>query len=176
MTQNRPGPGEYAPYFEKYIAIVPQGELTSILESQLADWSRLLSNLPEKDGDFRYADGKWSIKESIGHVSDAERIFAYRALRIARGDQTPLAGFEQDNYIGTGKFSARSLAGLLQELASVRQGSLSLLGSLDEEAWMRQGVAGQNAISVRALGCIIAGHELHHQRILKEKYLGPLQR
>ena len=171
MPQKRPQKGEYADYFEKYIALVLSGDFLEILQEQEKAMIRLLSPLSDEQADFRYAPGKWSIKEIVGHINDAERIFAYRLLRIARGDQTPLASFEQDGYVQTGNFSSRKLADLLQEFSAVRQATIALIRSLDDAAWLRRGVAGQKEITATALAFIIAGHERHHRMILEERYL-----
>lgn len=171
MTQKRPRKGDYALYYEKYIDLVPSGDFLEILQEQLQETARLISPLTEKQAEFRYAPGKWSIKEVIGHISDAERIFAYRLLRIARGDQTPLASFEQDPYIETGNFSARKLSDLLHEFKTVREATISLIRSLDDAAWLRRGVASQKEITVPALAFIIAGHERHHRIILEQRFL-----
>jgi hypothetical protein len=130
----------------------------------------LLSGRDEQDGDYRYAPGKWSAKEVLGHVCDTERIFAYRALRIARADATPLEGFEQDDYVRNGPFAKLALSDMVEDFIAVRRATLSLLRNLDEAAWSRRGVANKNEVSVRGLAYIIAGHELHHRSILKEKY------
>jgi uncharacterized damage-inducible protein DinB len=171
MTQKRPQQGDYALYYEKYVALVPSGDFLEILRSQLQELIQLLSPLSEHQAEFRYAPGKWSIKEVIGHVSDAERIFAYRLLRIARGDQTPLASFEQDGYITNGNFSARILPDLLQEFSAVREATICLIRSLDDAAWLRRGTASQKEVSVLALAFIIAGHDRHHRIILGKHYL-----
>ncbi len=171
MTQKRPQQGDYALYYEKYVALVPSGDFLEILRSQLQELIQLLSPLSEQQAEFRYAPGKWSIKEVIGHVSDAERIFAYRLLRIARGDQTPLASFEQDGYITNGNFSARILPDLLQEFSAVREATICLIRSLDDAAWLRRGTASQKEVSVLALAFIIAGHDRHHRIILEKHYL-----
>ena len=121
--------------------------------------------------DSRYAPGKWSVKEILGHLNDTERIFAYRALRISRGDQTPLAGFEQDDYVRNGPFARHPLEDLIEDYIAVRRATISLFRNLDEAAWTRRGVASENEVTVRALAYMIAGHELHHRRILEEKYL-----
>src|SRR5271157_1280661 len=176
MTQNRPQATEYAPYYEKYVAIVPDGEIEKTLEAQLREMKLLLGSVSEKGADFRYAEGKWSVKEVLGHISDTERVFAYRMLRIARGDQTPLAGFEQDDYVKTGNFPARPLAELLEEFTAVRRATIVLLRSLDEAAWLRRGVANQKEISVRAQAFITAGHERHHRVVLQERYFPGLPR
>lgn len=176
MTQNRPQTGDYAAYYGKYIALVPGGDFLETLASQLRDTSALLSPLADSEGDFRYAPGKWSIKETLGHVNDAERIFSYRMLRIARGDQAPLPGFEQDDYVKTGNFSARRLSDLLAEFTSIRQATIALVRSLDTAAWLRRGVASQNEVTALALAFIIAGHERHHWLILRDRYIPALPR
>jgi uncharacterized damage-inducible protein DinB len=170
MTQVRPQSDEYAISFKKYVDVVPDGELVAILESQLKDWQRLLAPLRDEAGDFRYAPGKWSIKEVLGHVSDAERVFSYRLLRIARGDKTPLPGFEQDDYIKTANSSSRRLMDLREEFEVVRRSSLALVSSLDEEALRRTGTASGNPVSARAMVFVIAGHDRHHWQVLREKY------
>src|SRR5271165_3626862 len=176
MTQKRPQTGDYATSYEQYISLVPEGEFLQILETQLQDWQRLVGKLSEAAADFRYAPDKWSIKEVLGHITDAERIFAYRLLRIARGDQTPLASFEQDGCIANGNFSARKLSDLLQEFSAVREATICLTSSLDHDAWYRRGTASQKEVSVLALAFIIAGHERHHRLILEKHYLPALVR
>ena len=167
----RPAADEYAPYYGRYISRVPDGDLCVMLASQLADTLALVRAIPEQRGTHRYADGKWSIKEVIGHVSDTERIMSYRALRFARADQTPLPGFEQNDYVPVGGFDRRTLQDLSEELAAVRQATIHLLRHLDPAALTRGGTASGNRVSVRALAYIIAGHERHHVEILKTKYL-----
>jgi DinB superfamily len=164
----RPGAGEYAPYYEKYVSLVSEGDILATLEKP--ELAALLSPRKEADGDLRYAPGKWSVKEVLGHVIDSERIFSYRALRIARNDQTPMEGFEQDDYVKYGPFGQCSLAALVEEFKSVRLATVSLFRGLDEAAWVRRGVANKNEVSVRAIAYMIAGHELHHKKILLEKY------
>jgi uncharacterized damage-inducible protein DinB len=176
MTQKRPQEGDYALFYQKYVALVPSGDFLEILQGQQLELVRLLSPLTEQQAEFRYAPGKWSIKEVLGHISDAERIFAYRLLRIARGDQTPLPGFEQNDYIQAGNFSARKLADLLHEFSTVREATISLVRSLDDAAWLRRGLASQKEVSVLALAFVIAGHERHHRVLLEERYLSALSR
>jgi hypothetical protein len=176
MTQTRPEAGEYAAYYEKYIALITGSDILRILEAQLRQMSTLFSGRSEREGDFRYAPEKWSVKEVLGHISDTERIFAYRALRIARGDQTPLSGFEQDDYVRAGHFHERKLAEIVGEFADVRRASLALFRALDGEAWLRRGIASKNEVSVRALAFIVAGHELHHRRLLEERYFPAIPR
>lgn len=170
ITITRPQPGEYAQYYDRYISLVQGDDILKTLNQQRRDTMLLLSGRDEEDGDFRYAEGKWSVKELLGHLCDTERIFAYRALRIARGDTTPLAGFEQDDYVRNGSFARLTLADLVEEFIAVRRATLTLFRNLDEDAWMRRGVASNNEVTVRALAYMIAGHELHHRRILIEKY------
>jgi len=166
----RPEPGEYAPYYDRYISLVSGNDIVTTLESQRRQMLLLLSGRDEADGDFRYAPDKWSMKEVLGHVCDTERIFAYRALRISRGDRTPIEGFEQDDYVRNGPFAQRPLAELIEDYIAVRRATLTLLRNLDEQASMRRGIANNNDVSVRALAYTTAGHELHHRRILEEKY------
>jgi hypothetical protein len=137
---------------------------------------QLFAGRSERDGNFRYAPDKWTVKDVLGHLADSERIFAYRALRIARADQTPLPGFEQDDFVRSGGFNERTLASLLEEFASVRSASLALYRSLDKDAWLRCGTANNDQISVRALAFITAGHELHHEKILEERYFPAIPR
>ncbi len=174
MPQKRPQQGDYALHYEKYVALVPSGDFLEILLDQQRDLVRLLSPLTEEQAEFRYAPGKWSVKEVLGHISDTERIFAYRLLRIARGDQTPLASFEQEGYIQKGNFSARKLADLLDEFSTVREATISLVRSLDDAAWLRRGTASQKEVSVLALAFVIAGHQRHHCVLLEERYLPAL--
>ena len=167
----RPQSGEYAPYYERYISLVPGNDILAALDEQRRQTLLLLSARSEADGDLRYAPDKWSLKELLGHLNDTERIMSYRALRIARGDATPIEGFEQDDYVRNGPFARRPLADLIEDYIAVRRATISLFRNLDEAAWMRRGVANKNEVSVRALAYIIAGHELHHRRIVEEKYL-----
>jgi len=148
----RPQAGEYDPYYDRYISLVESDDIIGLLEKQAPETATLFKSASAK-ADFRYAPGKWSVKEMLGHVNDTERIMTYRALRVARGDKTPIEGFEQD------------------EFADIRIATVSFFRHLDAEAGLRRGVANKNEISARALAYIIAGHELHHRRVLKEKYL-----
>lgn len=167
----RPGPDECAPYFAQYLAKVPEGDLLDILESQWEELGCLLEELDDEAADYRYAEGKWSVKELLGHLLDAERIFAYRLLCIARGEQTPLPGFDENAYVANGGFSARPLEALLEEYDLVRGSTLALLRGLDEASFDRRGTSNKNPVSVRALAWILAGHEHHHMAVLKERYL-----
>ena len=173
---NRPESSEYADFYANYISKVPGSDVLGVLESQRLQMLQLFAGRSERDGSFRYAPGKWTVKEVLGHITDTERIFSYRALRIARGDQTPLPGFEQDDYVRSGAFGDRTLAGLAEEFGAVRTASVSLLRSFNEEAWSRRGVASQKEVTVRALGFMIAGHQIHHRIILEERYFPAIPR
>jgi hypothetical protein len=166
----RPEPGEYAPPYDRYISLVPGTDILGTLEAQRRQMLLLLSGRDEADGDLRYAPGKWTVKEMLGHVCDTERIFAYRALRISRGDLTPIEGFEQDDYVRNGPFAHRPLAEVIEDYIAVRRATLTLFRNLDEQAWLRRGIANKNEVTVRAIAYTTAGHELHHRRILEEKY------
>ena len=167
----RPQSGEYAPYYDRYISLVPGNDILAALDEQRRQMLLLLSGRTEADGDLRYAPDKWSLKEVVGHLNDTERIMSYRALRIARGDATPIEGFEQDDYVRNAPFARRPLEDLIEDYIAVRRATVSLFRNLDEPAWSRRGLANKNEVTVRALAYIIAGHELHHRRILEEKYL-----
>ena len=170
----RPGDGEYAPYYSKYVVLVPDGDLLDTLARQIEDTARLLGAVAERDADFRYAEGKWSIKDVVGHLADSERIFAYRALRFARGDATPLPGFDENALVANARFGARSLRDLLGELRAVRAGTVALFAGMSPVELARRGVANETPVSVRAIAYIIAGHERHHGAILRERYLAAL--
>lgn len=169
-TIGRPQTGEYAPYYDRYISLIQGDNILEILDEQRRHFILLMSGRSEEDGNFRYAPGKWTVKELIGHINDTERVFTYRALRIARGDQTPIEGFEQDDYVRNADFNARSLEDMVEDYIAVRRATLSLLRNLQPEAWTRKGIANNNEVSVRAIAYTLAGHDLHHRRILEERY------
>lgn len=166
-----PSVSEYAPYFARYVSLVQSADILQTLRVQCAETMALLHRVGEGRVAFRYAPDKWSIREMVGHVMDAERVFAYRALRFARNDVTPIEGFDHDEYVRQSPYADCSLADLVEEFAIVRNASVCLFERLKPEAWTRQGIANQNVVSVRALAYIIAGHELHHRSVLTEKYL-----
>jgi uncharacterized damage-inducible protein DinB len=170
-TTVRPAPDEYAPYYGRYIALVPDGPIVETLRSQIAETAALLGALPEAKGEHRYEPGKWSVKEVLGHVIDGERIFSYRALRFARRDETPLPGFDENLYVPAAAFGRRTIRNLLDEFRAVREATVQLFQNLDEEALSRSGIASENRMSVRALAWTIAGHERHHAGVLRERYL-----
>jgi hypothetical protein len=167
----RPEASEHIPYYSKYICLVPNGSILTILEKQVQETATLLKGISEEQGLTRYAPDKWSIKEVVGHLIDSERIFTYRAMRFARGDQTPLPSFEPDDYVRAAQFDRVPWAELRGELESVRRATVYFFKHLDEAAWQQHGIASDNPISVRALAYIIAGHELHHVALLKKHYL-----
>ena len=166
----RPVPGEFFEYYGRYIDLVPGDDAMPALRDQVKDTVRLLEPLDESTALRRYAPGKWSVKEVVGHLADSERVFAYRALRIGRGDTTPLAGFDENEYVPVARFDARPLTDILHEFENVRAASLALFRGMDEQALLRRGTANDKEISVRALAWILTGHELHHRKILIEKY------
>jgi hypothetical protein len=168
---SRPEKNEYAEYYETYVSLVEETDIVSALRNQLAEFENLFAGIAEEKGAYAYAEGKWSIRELIGHLIDGERVFAYRAFRISRADRTPLASFEQDDYIKFGNFNNRSLAGLIEEFSLLRKANNILFENLLAEAWSRTGTASDAEVSVRALAYIMVGHVRHHLNILKERYL-----
>jgi hypothetical protein len=167
----RPSKEEYMHDYEQYIGLVSEGSVTDILEKQLASTTELLSDIPEAQADYRYAEGKWSLKEVIGHITDNERVMSYRLLRAARGDRTPLAGYNQDEFMSGSTFQDWTFSQIIEDYISVRRATLTLLRGLSEAAWLRYGVANGADITANALAYIIAGHEIHHVNIIQDRYL-----
>ncbi len=167
----KPEETEYAPYYGKYISLIEDGDIVGTLGKQIGDTLAAWRAVPADKADHRYAPGKWSTKEMMAHVIDTERVMAYRALRIARGDKTALPGFEQDDFVANTDLSSRTIADLADEFEAVRKSNLHLFRSLNDAAWKQVGTASENPISARALAYIIAGHELYHLNILRERYL-----
>lgn len=163
----RPEPSEYAEFYKNYITHVPDGDVLEFLTRQPGEYRQLLVGVSDAAACAEPAPGKWSIKQVLGHISDAERVMGYRALRFSRGDQTELPGFEQDDYVLEANSNARSVDDLLAEFESVRKATIALFRSLPKGAEMRQGVANGNPVTVRALAYIAAGHALHHYKLLK---------
>jgi uncharacterized damage-inducible protein DinB len=153
------------------VSEVPEGDLLATLATQRDSTAAMLAAIPEAKAGYRYAPEKWSIKEVLGHIADAERVFAYRALRIARADVTPLPGFDENAWIPAAEFDRRTLADLAADLRAVRESTLTLFRGFPDEAWPRLGTASGHPVSARALAWIIAGHERHHLRVLHERYL-----
>jgi hypothetical protein len=171
----RPTDTEYLSYYGRYISLVPDGDILAILSQQNEGTLTLLHGLSESQGVFRYAPGKWSIKELVAHLTDAERIFSGRALRFSRDDATPLPGFEENEYVRNGGFDSFALADLVAGFENVRKSTVSLFKLMSSEASKRRGKANNAEVSVRALAYIIAGHELHHMNILRTRYLEGVQ-
>jgi hypothetical protein len=162
--------------FTDEIALVPDGEdFPAMLRAQILDTRSLLAGFGEEHGGLRYAPDKWSVRETIGHLADCERVLAYRALRFIRGDQTPLAGFDHNAYVPAGRFDDRTLASMIEEFESVRAATVTLVAGAPEGAWTIRGPVGRGTITTAALLYIIAGHERHHQQVLRERYLPLVQ-
>jgi hypothetical protein len=172
QTFERPGPGEHAEYYSKYTRLVPEGDVVEILERQMEETAAFLRGIPAHLHDHRYADGKWSVKEVIGHLSDAERIFSYRALRFGRGDTTPLSSFDENAYVDNARFAEQDYELLVDDFVAVRGATLTLLRQFNAAEAARRGEASGWPVSVRALAVIMAGHVIHHTSILRERYLG----
>jgi hypothetical protein len=168
----RPDDSEFPPYAKAYVECVEGDDVLAALSKQLTQFHAIFTPLDlSVAATYRYAPGKWSINDVVGHVTDTERIFAYRLLRIARNDATPLPGFEQDDYVATGDFNRRSLADLISEFESVRHSSMRLIRGVPEAAWMRRGTTSGYSVTARGLAFQLAGHESYHARILRERYL-----
>lgn len=167
----RPQSSEFPSYFARYISQVATDSVAEAVQRYAAVLNDFYTSLPEEKADYRYAEGKWTIKELLQHVIDAERIFAYRILRISRKDTTPLASFDEDSYVQNAQADKRSLASLKEEFLAVRRSSDLLLASLSEEQLAEQGTASNLPVTANAIGFILFGHLLHHKAVLKERYL-----
>lgn len=171
MNSNQLPQNEYSKFNATYIIALNNVNLIEELEISLHDFIKFVQNIPMDKFDYRYAEGKWTIKDIIQHIIDAERIFSYRALRISRNDQTPLPGFEENDYVENTNANARSIQELLTEMATVRQSTLLLFKSFTAEQLQLMGTASNHPVSVRALGFLVIGHQKHHQRVFQERYL-----
>jgi hypothetical protein len=169
MTK-RPADSEFASYYKNYISLVTEGEILSVLENQLSDLSRLAAAVDSKREEFRYASGKWSIREVFGHLIDAERVFGYRAFCIGRGETASLPSFDENTYVAQSRYNERPLAGLVAELRTIREANLLFMRWLSDQQWMSLGTASGHPVSVRAIAFITAGHMRHHLNVLHEKY------
>jgi uncharacterized damage-inducible protein DinB len=167
---DRPPETEYASFYAGYVALVTEGDILSVLEGQVGEMRRLLGSLPAGRETYRYAEGKWSLREVLGHVVDAERIFGHRAFCLSRGEQAALPSFDQNQYVAAARSDSIALRDLLDELSLVRQSNLAVLRRLDAREWSRVGIASGAAVSVRALAFIMAGHPRHHLKVLQERY------
>jgi uncharacterized damage-inducible protein DinB len=171
IRTTRPATSECSPYYLTYIQLVPDGDIVDALKVQHTEIHSLLQNTTEAQASAFPAPGEWSIKQVVAHLSDAERLFSFRALWFARGEQTALPGMEPNPWVAITDVNTRTLSDLLAEYDQVRAASISLFANLDAAAWARQGMASGNVMSVRALAWIIAGHELHHNHSLREVYV-----
>jgi hypothetical protein len=171
ITVPRPSSSEYAPFYAGYVAGVPDGDLIALLEQQAEETATLFGGIPDEKSLHRYAPGKWSIREVLGHIIDGERVFSYRALTFARGDAGPLPSFDENAWASTSNAGRRTMKSLLAEYRAVRAATVALFRSFGEEELTRSGIASKNPVTVRALAYIVAGHERHHLKILRERYL-----
>jgi hypothetical protein len=166
----KPDPSEYSPSFAGYVANVTEDDVVGAMETQAAETAAILARIDEEKGAYRYAPEKWSVKQVVGHLTDGEYVFAYRALAIARGDTASLPGFDENDYMQNSNYDERSMRSIAEGYAAVREARLALFRGFSEEAWHRVGTANNNAVSVRALAHIILGHERHHLKVLRERY------
>ena len=166
----KPKPEDYDAIYDGYISLIGDDDIIEVLEEQRKTSEKFLNSFTEKQGNYSYANGKWTVKEVLGHVIDTEKIMAYRALAFARGEKQSLAGFEQDDYVAESNFNNRSLDDLINEFLTARESNIILFKSFDEEIFIRRGIASESEVTVLALIYIIAGHEKHHMKILSEKY------
>jgi uncharacterized damage-inducible protein DinB len=166
----RPAPTDYGVSYAGYVALVPEDDILAAIEAQSSDTQKMLASLDESKAAFRYAEAKWSVKEVLGHITDGERIFMYRALSLARGETQPLPGFDENSYVANADFDSWKLGDLSEHYALVRRSSIVLLRNLPDEAWTRRGIASDSPITVAAIAWIIVGHERHHVKILRERY------
>ena len=166
-----PEPGEFDPWFKPLIEAVNSPDVLGVLRKQKAETLELLAEISKEQGNYRYAPGKWTTKEVVGHLMDTERVFCFRALCFARGEAQALPGFEHEEYVKEGRFQERSMASLAREYDSVRSATLGLLGNLDRTAWQKNGVGNGLQMSVRAFAFALAGHEVHHMGMIRERYL-----
>ena len=166
----RPTGTEYAAFYAGYVALVPETDILGVLEAQVEEIRRLLASVSVEKESYRYAEGKWSIRQVLGHLVDAERVFGYRAFCFSRGEQAPLPSFDENRYVDAARSDSVPLRELVEELALVRQGNLVALRRLDAREWAQVGTASGKPVSVRALAWIMAGHPRHHLQILRERY------
>ncbi len=176
LVMDRPSAAEFASFYAGYVSLVPEADIMRVLEGQ-ADDVRLQTRafIPKRE-EFRYAPGKWSVREVLGHVTDAERVFGFRAFCFSRGEENALPGFEQDDYVARAGFDRCSLADLVQEFGQLREANLTVLRRLDDDAWRRMGTASGKPVSVRALAYIMAGHVRHHLHVLSTRYAETVQK
>jgi hypothetical protein len=170
MPTGKPADTEYAPYFGRYVSLVPEGDIVTVLEDQIADLRRFAGSVPADRESFRYAPDKWSVREVMGHLVDAERVFGYRGFCISRGEQAPLPSFDEQVYVSQSGYDRVPLAELADELVSLRRANLAWLRRLEAGAWTRIGTSSAQPVSVRALAYVMAGHCRHHMGVLHDRY------
>lgn len=171
QKSGRPEETEFSPFYKGYISQVIEDDVIAALEAELNESLAFFRNVDEQHSKTAYAEGKWTIRQVLGHIVDAERVMSYRAMRFARNDQTELPGFEQDDFIRGANFNEVSLRDLLREFEHLRRANILMFRNLTADAWLRHGKANGNEVTVRALGFIIAGHEKHHRKVVKERYM-----
>lgn len=162
---------DYGSFFAGYVSNVPEDDVLSAVEQQSSETQRLIASLDDARASYRYAEGKWSVKQVIGHVTDAERVFGYRALCISRGDKNSLPGFDEQEYMRLANFDDWRIGDLAESYALVRRSNIVMFRNLPDEAWDRRGIANNSGITVRALAYVIVGHERHHLKVLRQRYL-----
>ena len=171
-ARGRPGEAEFDPFYGRYIERIESDDILRVLARQLTEIDEVLGGLDAEKARYRYAPDKWTVRQVVGHVVDSERIFATRALCVARGEAQPLPGFDENAYAAASRADTRSLADLLRELEHLRRSNISLFEGLNDEAWESMGIANGAPISVRAIAWILAGHADHHLNVIRERYLG----
>lgn len=167
----RPDLEEFPVYMRSYVQLIPEGDIIQILNGQIASTQEIFSAVTEKQAEYSYAEGKWTLSEVLGHLTDTERIMNYRILRIARGDKSPLMGFDENEYVQEASFNERTIADLLEDYQNVRRATISLLKGLPQKSLQNKGNANGFEVTVETIAYMIAGHELHHIKIIQEKYL-----
>jgi len=170
----KPEVNEYALYYQRYIDLITTDDIFSVFKQQAEEIVALFTTLSEEQASFRYAEGKWTIKEVLGHIVDSERIFGYRVLAISRGEKNPLPGFAENEYVRNGKYENRSLQSLLAEYSQLSSANLELFKSLDEEMLSQKGTASGKEVTARAILFVTIGHEKHHLEIIKSRYLSKM--
>lgn len=167
---DRPSTTEYAEFYQRYVARVTETDILGALESQTAELTRVLAGVTREREHFRYAEGKWSVREVLGHLIDAERVFGFRAFSFSRGEAAPLPSFEENDYVARSRYAEQTLADLLDEFVALRRSNLACLRPLKDTDWTRVGIASGKPVSVRALAYIMVGHVRHHMNVLAERY------
>jgi uncharacterized damage-inducible protein DinB len=171
----RPEVNEYPEYYVPYVSLVPEGDLIPILQENLKKMIKLFDGISEEDSYYRYGEGKWSIKEVLGHITDTERIMSYRLMRIGRGDKTPLAGFDEEFFVNHSKVNELPVKKILDDFIATRKATITLIENMPTEAWTNEGNANNTKVTTRAIAYILAGHEIHHRHIIEARYLSNLK-